>query len=638
MIFYDEMSWLVPMDESMLAEVAAGVLSETFVTRLAGCRCPDRLMRKVATALANSPELTGLTRVKLAILTDANLTMLKEHLVVAGLAQRLRLEIMFVEYSHIAEQVAIPSSELHAFAPDVVLFAFFGAVLSGMVASFDGADGAPRVIEGLSQIERELDLVLEGLRTHGSAQCILQTMPNVYADLFGNMDRMQANTFGREVAEYNRRLGETGLPVADAAKVAERIGIYRWYDDGKYHWSKQPFNMVWSAQYCDSIVRRIANLKGREKKVLVLDLDNTLWGGVVGDDGVDGIDLGNNAARGEAFLAGQRYYKSLANRGVVLCVCSKNDDANARAPFERHPDMILSLNDITCFVANWQDKPANLRSIAETLNLGLDSFVFLDDNPAEREFVRRELPRVAVPEVPDRVPSLYPRIIEAAGYFESGGFTSADSLRLVDYKANARRAEVKAKSSDLPGYLKALEMVLSFAPFARVDEARILQLINRSNQFNLTTRRYTPAQFDEVFAEAGRIGYCARLKDRFSDSGLISIFVLKNDSHCGRKAWEIDTWVMSCRVLGRMVEEVLIDQLARRAFDNGVGVIVGRYLPTAKNGMVAQLYPRLGFSPVSDEADEHSGTPEGASVWVLDVEAHLGAAQTRPPMPFVIEN
>jgi FkbH-like protein len=341
--------------------------------------------------------------------------------------------------------------------------------------------------------------------------------------------------------------------------------------------------------------------------VLVLDLDNTLWGGVIGDDGVDKILIGRETPVAEAYTAFQEYCLQLRDRGVLLAVCSKNDEDVARSGFE-HPDSILKLEHFSAFKANWKPKHENILAIAQELNLGADSFVFLDDNPAERAIVEAQIPGIAVPDVGNEV-AKYQSVIDAGRYFEMVSLAEEDLVRARLYAENSQRAKLEQKFANYGEYLDSLEMTAEIEGFNPTYMERIAQLTNKTNQFNLTTRRYTVAEIEATVVDAAYIGIYGKLTDRFGDNGLISIVL----GHVTATDLHLDLWLMSCRVLKRDMELAMLDGLAERAQQKNVRRLVGYYLPTAKNGMVADHYERLGFSPVSrDDAT-------GASVWSLDI-------------------
>lgn len=372
---------------------------------------------------------------------------------------------------------------------------------------------------------------------------------------------------------------------------------------------KLPFSQSLVPVYVEHLGRLLGAIRGTSRKCLVLDLDNTLWGGVIGDDGLQGIVIGQGDGAGEAFLEVQRTALELRQRGIVLAVCSKNDEAVARQPFRDHPDMLLRKDHIAVFVANWRDKASNLEAIARQLNLGLDALVLLDDNPAERKQVRDALPSVAVPELPAD-PSLYSRVLLNAGYFETISFSEEDRQRSDQYQANAQRAGLSSGSRDMADFLASLDMTLEVGPFTALSLPRVTQLINKTNQFNLTTRRYTQAEVRDMMESTGVMTLQARLTDRFGDNGIISLVIARVEgSSC-----EIDTWLMSCRVLGRRVEEALMAEIVRRARDRSVTRIVGRYIPTSQNGMVAEHFAKLGFSLVDNQ-----GT---STIWGLSPDQH----------------
>jgi FkbH-like protein len=394
---------------------------------------------------------------------------------------------------------------------------------------------------------------------------------------------------------------QEGVDILAVDERAARGGIGKWHDPALWHRSKQEVSPTAGPLYGDLVGRWLAAKQGRSFKCLVMDLDNTLWGGVIGDDGLEGIALGQGSPLGEAYTAFQDYARELSRRGVILAVCSKNDEANALEPFEKHPDMVLKRGDIASFVANWQNKADNIRAIARELNIGLDALCFIDDNPFERNLVRQELPMVAVPEVSDD-PTGYPVALADGGYFEGLAVTEEDRERTSQYQGNKAREALKAAVTDLPSYLRSLEMQLIWKHFDKIGLQRIVQLINKSNQFNLTTRRYTEDDVVAVMADPDAFGLQLRLTDRFGDNGIIAIIVGRL---LANKDLYVDTWLMSCRVLGRQVEPTTLNLIAQEALRLGAKRLIGEYIPTKKNGMVKDHYARLGFTVM--EADAAGG-------------------------------
>ena len=390
-----------------------------------------------------------------------------------------------------------------------------------------------------------------------------------------------------------------GALFVDLEQVSGELGRQRFYDARRYHWTKQPFSdegVVRLGQHVCAAIR--AGLTG-SKKVLVLDLDNTLWGGVVGETGALGVTLGEGAD-GESFTAFQQHVKGLAARGIVLAVASKNNDADAREPFEKNPHMVLSLDDIAHFEAHWEPKAVSLRRIAETLQLGLDSLVFFDDNPAEREHIRQALPQVAVVEVPAE-PADYVRALDASLWFEAGDITSEDRQRSAQYQSERKRRDAEQSFDSLDGYLQSLDMRADIRAIDEVDLDRVVQLIGKTNQFNLTTRRHSTSKVTQMLADSRAIGLTLRLTDRFGDHGLVSVMLATPGDEID--ALEIDTWLMSCRVISRTVEQGFFNALVDEARARGVRRLTGTYAPTAKNGLVKDLYDRLGFTRAAVDAD-----------------------------------
>lgn len=391
----------------------------------------------------------------------------------------------------------------------------------------------------------------------------------------------------------------SSIQICDVEFLSSRYGTLRACDFRIWFESKQPYASDFQAIVAREVAHIAARLRQGPKKVAVLDLDNTLWGGVIGDDGIEGIEIGDTSPRGEAFKAFQAYLKSLSARGVLLAVCSKNDHARAVEPFDKHPEMVLRMNDFVSFKANWEPKSENLRQIARELNLGLDSFVFVDDNPAEIEIVRQFVPEVeAVLLGPD--PSDYVRELQEGRHFEALNVTAEDAERVKQYQVESQREELLASSTDMASYLRSLDMTAVISGFHGVDVPRIAQLINKSNQFNLTTRRRTELEIRTIMADPAYRGFTVRLSDRFGDHGLISVVISRTEGG----TLEVDTWLMSCRVLKRQVEEEVVNEIVRLALDSNCSRVTGRYIRSEKNSMVSDLYPRMGFRTLTPDRDD----------------------------------
>ena len=412
------------------------------------------------------------------------------------------------------------------------------------------------------------------------------------------------------IAAINRGLAhaaaEADVAYVDTALLASRFGAEAWFDDRGWYMAKMPFAPDALPVMARHTVAALIARLGMSRRCVVLDLDNTLWGGVIGDDGLEGIVLGGGTA-GEAYQDFQVALKELTGRGIVLAVASKNDPEVALRPFREHPEMILREDDIAAFVANWGPKSESIRGIAERLSLGLDSFVFLDDNPYERAEVRRALPQVDVPILPED-PTGYRKALAAYPYFEPAAFTAADRARAEQYRARAQAEALKTSAGSLEDYQASLNMVAQLGAIDGVNLPRVVQLINKTNQFNLTTTRRNQAELEAFLARPGARGFWVRLADKFADHGLIAVVLAEMTE--GELA--IDTLVMSCRVLGRGVEALIAAELGRIAGAAGCHAVVGRYVPSGRNGMVADLYPRLGF------AGAEGGGPGGELSWRAD--------------------
>ena len=550
------------------------------------------------------------TRFKLGLIGSGTLSLIAAAIPGSGLRHFVLIEVVEADYGRALEQAMDPTSPIRSAGLDSALLAFDYRDLRLSVAASDADAANAQIEDAFSYIKA----VAENLRPTLTGPILIQTLVPPVEPLFGSLDAAEASSPYAMVQALNRKIvqwvSESDVVLVDAARFGAMVGTARWLDAVHWHSAKLPVAPQLVPLLSDLIARTVAALRGKTRKCLILDLDNTLWGGVIGDDGLDGIAIGQGSAEGEAFLSVQRAALDLRARGIVIAVSSKNDEAVAWRPFSEHPDMLLRKEHISVFQANWQDKASNIRHIAQSLNIGIDSLVFLDDNPFERELIRRELPFVAVPELTDD-PAQYATILALAGYFDAIAISLEDRKRAEYYQANAERTSMLASSTDLEGYLRSLDMVCTIRPFDAIGRARVAQLINKSNQFNLTTRRCTEAEVADMENAADKFTMQVRLADKFGDNGMIS--VVSFDKRASQ--WSNDLWLMSCRVLGRRVEEAVLAHVAAAALAEGVAKLVGTYLPTAKNQMVAGLYERLGFTLVESR-------PDGATVWELALDSY----------------
>lgn len=564
------------------------------------------LARAIAAQAADTPPLASLSAFRLGLIGTGTLDLLAPQIVASGLRHGLWMQCETVPYGQGMQVLYADSSPLLEAGCDAILLAFDHRDL--MLGRAGGAEAALTRLSHFCRIVRE----------KAGAVPIVQTIAPPPETLLGQFDRRLPDGLQANIQMFNRHLvehaQELGCVLLDVEAMAARIGTQDWHDPAGWLMAKLPFAAGLTPYYADQLAGLAAAMRGLSRRVLVLDLDNTLWGGVIGDDGMEGIRLGQGTSDGEAFLQIQNYALALRDLGVVLAVSSKNEEAIARQVFRDHPDMLLREEHIAAFQANWFDKAANLRKIAQDLSLGLSSFVFVDDNPAERAIIRRELPEVAVPELPED-PALHMRVVAAAGYFETVALSPEDRERARFYESNARRQHALTQSSGLDDYLDSLAMEIEFSAFTAVDRARVVQLINKSNQFNLTTTRYTEQQIAAMEHDRSILTLQVRLRDTFGDNGLISVLILRLD---GGGGCEIDSWLMSCRVLGRHVERAVLNEIIRRSRAAGATRLCGRFRPTGRNELVRDHYARLGF--------QHSETREdGQVVWERDLTPLSGS-------------
>jgi FkbH-like protein len=614
------MSWLpVPpdfrVDLGIAMETPDATESLERLACLAGYRLeyPETLQLDRALGRLTLEPGSAFTAVRLAILASSTVNHLSPAIRVAGLRRRLMIDVHIGTYGQYRQDLLDPHSSLLQFAPQVVLFSITARdTIAGMPLTATTAE----VYETIARSIQELRLLWQKAREKFNATIIQQTFLDITEPIFGSYDRLVPGAPAQVIRQLNDQLSKAAAQdsvlLLDVAHASARDGIDAWFDEGNWFHGKLEIAPAAATLYGEMIARIVAAQRGLSKKCLVFDLDNTLWGGVIGDDGIEGLVLGEGSAVGEAHLALQRYAKQFKERGVILAICSKNDPVIAEAAFNDHPEMLLKRSDISAFVANWNDKAKNLKDIATRLNIGLDSLVFVDDNPVERARIRQSLPMVAVPELPTDV-AHYVRCLADAGYFEAIAFTSEDRQRTELYAANAERESLFELSGNLDDFLRNLQMSVVFGPFGGADLVRVTQLFNKTNQFNTTTKRYSAEEVAHFAADEQTVTLQFRLVDKYGDNGLVSAMVLRPDPK-QLEIFEIDNWVMSCRVFGRQLEFEAMNIAVEQARRRGGKAFRADYIPTPKNGVIGELYSSLGFSTLNDGTSKDGGTS-----WLLDL-------------------
>ncbi len=410
-------------------------------------------------------------------------------------------------------------------------------------------------------------------------------------NVFGNFGHKVASSWKYQIDKINFLLNELAFQNGNFYLIhsaptlpMESITEYSMVVNAELHFTPDYLN--WLSQ---SIVEMIHVFQGTFKKCIILDLDNTLWGGIIGDDGLENIEIGTLGI-GKAFTRFQKWLKELKNRGIILAVCSKNEESIAKMPFLQHPEMVLKLEDIAVFVANWNSKADNINQIQQILNIGFDSMVFLDDNPAEREIVRTHLPMVCVPELPVD-PSNYLPFLISENLFETVSYSENDLERTKQYQEEAKRVELSKSITNMDDYLNSLEMNAKIGPFKEIDVERIAQLTQRSNQFNLRTIRYTNTEIESIMANSSYLTVSVEVSDKFGNYGLIGVVIIQIDGSTA----SIDTWIMSCRVLKRSVEHTVMNYVVDQLSKLNIQTLLGAYIPTEKNKLVLNLLRDLGM-------------------------------------------
>lgn len=509
------------------------------------------------------------------------------------------------EFGQYWEDAVFGNDELTDFSPDIIY----------IHTSNRNITFWPEIGNTVQEVDELLDRqyshyrdMWEKIRERWRCPIIQNNMEYPFYRLLGNQDCVNIsgktsyiNSLNIKFMEYAR--DHDNFYINDINYQSAVYGLDAWSDPFYWHMYKYSLNLNAIPWLAHNIANIVKSVYGKNKKSLVLDLDNTLWGGVVGDEGAENLDLGPETSMGQVFTEIQQYVKSLKNIGIILNIDSKNDRENALAGLN-HPDRVLKPDDFIIIKANWEPKSQNILEIASEMNILPESLVFMDDNPAEREIVRMHGQGAAVPEI--GTPEQYIRILDHNGYFEVTSISEDDKNRNEMYKANAMRVEQQASFTDYGEYLDSLDMHAVILPFEPIYMSRIAQLTNKSNQFNLTTKRYTQAEIEKAAEDINQITLYGKLEDKFGDNGVVSV-IIGHIEEKEYKALHIDLWLMSCRVLKRDMEYAMMDKLTEICRAQDVLYIYGYYIPTAKNGMVKNFYQLQGFEKIDDK--------NGNTVW-----------------------
>jgi FkbH-like protein len=549
---------------------------------------------------------------KLAILADSASQFLGMAIKGYGYSQGLHIDLWEADYDRVLQTTLEEDSKLFTRQPEFILL--FLSVKK-MQAEFYKRD-----LEGKRNWAKEkaayLDMIMENINSRIKTNIICFNFPEINDSVFGNFANKTDASFLFQLRILNMELmkmatRKRNLNICDLSTIQNMSGYRSVMNDKLYITSDCLMDLDILPDVAKQVTDIILAYSGRFNKCLIVDLDNTLWGGIIGDDGLEGIQVGDLGI-GKAYSNFQAWIKQLKQRGIILVVCSKNTEHIAKEPFEKHPDMVLRLPDFALFVANWENKPDNIRYIRSVLNIGFDSMVFLDDNPFERAMVKKEIPDIVVPELPEDAAEFLPYLY-GLNLFETISFTEEDTKRNDQYREEAERTQTQQQFTNEDDFLKSLQMEAVIKPVDKFTLPRSAQLTQRSNQFNLRTIRYTEGQMAELLNNKNTFTITVSLRDKFGDYGLISLLILRkiNDQDLF-----IDTWIMSCRVLKRNVEGLVLNELVVLADREHCSRILGEYLPTLKNELVKDHYRDLGFTQRGDQWELRTGSYRPAQTFI----------------------
>lgn len=547
-----------------------------------------------------------LPMIKIALIGDTATQFLATAIRGTGVERGYQIDLFEAEYNQVERQFLDPSSELYQSDADYIVL-FQSTHKLGEKHSLLSADQQETLAE------ERLAFIASICENPALAdkKIICLDYPEIEDTVFGSYATKVSSSLTYQVRKLNMGLMDlsqqyANLFICDIAGLQNKLGRNIMFAPNVYVSTEMVLSIDALPYVAGRVMDIVCAIKGQFKKCLILDLDNTVWGGVIGDDGIEGIQLGHGLGIGKAFTEFQMWVKKLKQRGIIICVASKNNEETAKEPFEKHPDMVLKLEDIAVFQANWETKVDNIRTIQRILNIGFDSMVFLDDNPFERNIVRENIPGITVPELPED-PGEYLEYLYSLNLFETASYSQADKDRTKQYQVEAKRVSLQKTFSNEADFLKSLDMVSVVSGFNAFNTPRVAQLSQRSNQFNLRTVRYTEADIEAYGKDPDVIDLSFTLEDKFGDNGLIAVIIMKPQD---AETLFVDTWFMSCRVLKRGMENFTLNTMVEAARQKGYKRIIGEYLPTPKNKMVEGHYPSLGFEQL-----------EGTQ-YVLDVEQY----------------
>ena len=572
-------------------------------------------------------DISALPIIKVSLLGDSATQFIATAIKGMGIERGYNIDLFEAEYNQVERQVLDPTSDLYSHIAESVIGG--GGNSKHYTIVFQSTHKLMEKFAMMSAEEqvRMADDRLDFIRTicaQVPGHIIYYNYPEIEDTVFGSYSNKVVSSFTYQVRKLNYELMNLtqecqNLFICDLAGLQNKFGRDMMFDSTVYVSTEMLLSIDALPYVASRTMDIIGSIEGKFKKCLILDLDNTVWGGVVGDDGWENIQVGHGLGIGKTFSEFQQWVMKLKNRGIIVCVCSKNDEDKAKEPFEKNPEMVLKLEDISVFIANWENKADNIRTIQSILNIGFDSMVFLDDNPFERNMVRENVPGVTVPELPED-PGDYLEFLYTLNLFETASYSNADKDRTKQYQVEAKRVTAAKAFTNEADFLKSLNMVSEVKGFDKFNTPRVAQLSQRSNQFNLRTVRYTENQITAIEESDKYATFSFTLEDKFGDNGLIAVIIMEKGKDLKHSATLkpsetlfIDTWFMSCRVLKRGMENFTLNTLVDYARKNGFKNIIGEYLPSLKNGMVKDHYQNLGFTKLDGaETDQY----------VLDVESY----------------